>query len=733
MSTKPIDLVLEKLPSVQKRGDGWVAKCPGHRDRMPSLRIDVGDGGKVLVHCHAGCTPAQVVAGMGLTLGDLMPDEPLAFNPSRAGHVGASRSALRVVGNTALKASPEVQPYAEEEPVSELAPKANPQAWPVVKRYPYVDADGVLLFEVLRKEAPDGSGKVFTQEQPDGTRGLKGIAARPLYRLPAVLTAVQHGTPVLLVEGEKDVETAEALGWVATTNIGGASGWKPEYVTALTNADVVLVPDNDDAGRKWARVVAESLVGFAKRVRIVALPRVPAKGDLTDWVALGGTDAGLGGLIVKTPAWGAGDPIPEPERPSRFRVYRADELVALPPASWLVDDMLPTDALAALVGPSGKGKTFLTVGLACSVATGSPWLGHDVGLSGPVLYIAAEGTAGLRQRVVAWVAAHHADHALPLYFICETVNFLEDGDVAEVMRAMACLPAPPRLVVVDTLHRAMPGGDENSAKDVGVVVTHADRLRREAGCTVLMVHHSKKDADVERGSTALRGACDTLLMLRDDEGVRALHCDKQKDAQDFPPLTLAFSPSRDSLVVDVAAAGSDVERVADPMLLKPNERIALKALEDAAVGAGLTSTEWEKCAGIASRSFYRVKAALVRADLVIEGGRGGRFLLSAAGKHALSYCQVTAKVTANSLPNAGSNSLKTPRGDHPPLKGGVNPPPSGGASGSRFGSTGTNTNRSFPTRAVRPPRGGHVGRDAAAGPPEWVIEQREFSCDEVPS
>ena len=733
MPTRPIDVVLHKLPSAQRRGSGWVAKCPGHRDRMPSLKVDVDASGKVLLYCHAGCDTPKVVTAMGLRLSDLMPEDGPAFDPFKAGHVPAGgRPSLRVVGNTALKASSEVAAYFEEDPAGVVAQKANPQAWPVVKRYPYVDADGVLLFEVLRKEAPDGSGKVFTQEQPDGTRGLKGIDARPLYRLPAVLTAVEHGTPILLVEGEKDVETAETLGWVATTNVGGASGWKPEHVHALVNADVVLLPDNDEPGRKWAQTVADSLVGFAKRIRIVALPRVERKGDLTDWVAMGGTSTGLSGLVLKAKDWRAGDPIPEQERPSKFRVYRADELVALPPASWLVDGMLPTDALAALVGPSGKGKTFLTIGLACAVATGSEWMGQPVEQAGPVLYIAAEGTAGLRQRVQAWVAHHGAPPDLPLYFICETVNFLEDGDVAEVMRAMAALPQPPRLIIVDTLHRAMPGGDENSAKDVGLVVTHADELRRESGATVLIVHHSKKDADVERGSTALRGACDTLLMLRDDEGTKSLHCDKQKDAQDFTPITLDLVATHGSCVVEVVKAGEETERIADPMQLKPNERIALKALEDAAVGAGLTSTEWEKVSSIASRSFYRVKAALVRAELVTEGGRGGRFQVSAAGRAALSYCQSTANVTAKLLPKDGEKTTK-PGGYRAPLKGGSNIPSPVVGSGSGSGSNVGEFRRGPQTRAVRPTSGGRSGRDAAADPPEWVTEWRDFDAAEIPA
>lgn len=724
MSTSPIDRVLSKLPSAQRRGDGWVAKCPGHRDRMPSLKVDVGEDGRALLHCHAGCDLSRIVDAMGLAARDLMPDAAPTFDPMRAGH----RPALTVMKPT---------PKREES----TTPASNPQAWPVTKTYPYTDADGVLLFEVLRKEAPDGSGKVFTQRQPDGTWGLKGLTARPLYRLPAVVTAVQDGQPILLVEGEKDVETAESLGWVATTNVGGASGWKPEHVAALENADVVLLPDNDEPGRKWAQTVADSIVGTAKRVRIVALPRVDAKGDLTDWVALGGTSEQLAGLIIKAPAWRPGDPIPTQAAPSRFRVYRADELVALPPASWLVDGLLPTDALAALVGPSGKGKTFLTIDLACAVATGTAWLNHEVGPSGPVLYIAAEGTAGLRQRVQAWVTEHHAPADLPLYFICETVNFMERGDVDHVLRAMAAMPAPPRLVIVDTLHRAMPGGDENSAKDVGIVITHADVLRRESSGTVLIVHHTKKDADIERGSTALRAACDTLLLLRDEETVRTLAVDKQKDAAQAEPIPLRFYEAHGSLLVKAATmSAAAMERAADPLALTNNERMALAALLDAGGSDGLSVTEWVDASQVVKRSLHYAKAALERAGLVAKtGGRGAPYKITAEGRNALHFAMDKGSEVQRSAMQVQENRDKpfalraknSLEGDTP-LKGGVPPLNRGSAS----------ANIVAPAPRTRPPFGrgrptdAPSGRDRAAGPdgpPPRVTEWREFEAWEIPA
>jgi putative DNA primase/helicase len=706
MPSAPVERVLSKLPTAKSvAGGGWVAKCPGHRDRAPSLKIDEGSDGRALLRCHAGCTTEQIVSGMLLTMRDLMPDTPTdapAFSPARAGH-------LRVVGNTALKAE-----TAE--------PHEDRRSWPETARYDYTDADGVLLFSVIRKQAPDGQGKSFTQMQPDGTYGLKGIPERPLFRLPAVLRAVRERAVVLLVEGEKDVLTAESLGWVATTNCGGANAWREEYTTWLGDADVVLIPDNDKAGRQWAETVARNIQPAVKRLRIIALPRVPEKGDLTDWVATGGTSDALGGMILQAKAWNIGDPIPEPPAASKFTVYRADELTQLPATSWLVEDVLPADALAALVGPSGKGKTFLTLDLSCSIATGRPWLGHTGGPVVPVLYIAAEGTAGLRARIAAWIAEYGTlHHAMPLYFICETVNLLTEEDVDHVVRAMVALPAPPKLVVVDTLHRAMPGGDENSAKDVGLVITHADRIRRFAGCTVLIVHHSKKDADIERGSTALRAACDTLLMLRDEEGTRTLTCEKQKDAADFAPHALSFTPAHGSVLVGLSTGtDSSIERTTDPEQLSTNERLALAALADAGLSTGLTATEWKQASGVADRSFYRVRAGLVRAGLVSDASqRGQKYSVTSTGIAAL---RLTATVTANfghnSVAVSGSNFLTGTVGGTP-LKGGF--PLNYGESNRRetwqHGS-GSNGGRSRGLRRL-------------PSPPAHVLESRDFDPDEA--
>ena len=128
----------------------------------------------------------------------------------------------------------------------------------IIATYDYVDADGRLLFQVCRV---GGDRKSFRQRRPNGRGGwtwnLDGVAP-VLYRLPE-LVQVDRSRPVYVVEGEKDVDNLLAIGVVATTNPGGAGKWRSEYSAVLADRCVVIIPDNDDAGRRHAEAVARSL------------------------------------------------------------------------------------------------------------------------------------------------------------------------------------------------------------------------------------------------------------------------------------------------------------------------------------------------------------------------------------------------------------------------------------------------------------------------------------------
>jgi predicted P-loop ATPase len=156
-----------------------------------------------------------------------------------------------------------------------------------------------MLYQVVRKHP-----KAFLQRKPDGAGGwdwtTKGVR-RVLYHLPDIVNADR----VYVVEGEKSADKLSELGVVATTNAGGAGKWKSVYSKQLEDKDVVIIPDEDDAGRDHASKVAASLQGSARRVRVVHLPVVASKSDPYDWVQAGGTLDELEELVEQTDEQGA--------------------------------------------------------------------------------------------------------------------------------------------------------------------------------------------------------------------------------------------------------------------------------------------------------------------------------------------------------------------------------------------------------------------------------------------
>jgi putative DNA primase/helicase len=169
--------------------------------------------------------------------------------------------------------------------------------------YRYFDQDGTFLYEVVRRKNPRG----FYQRRPkpnDKGKWLYSLdgARRVLYRLPELLKADPTAL-VFVVEGEKDVETLHALGLVATCNPEGALKWRPEFAEHLRDRIVIILPDNDDVGRKHALLVARSLVGIAREIKVVTLPDLPEKGDVSDWMNAGGTAEQLLQIVQSTPQW----------------------------------------------------------------------------------------------------------------------------------------------------------------------------------------------------------------------------------------------------------------------------------------------------------------------------------------------------------------------------------------------------------------------------------------------
>jgi putative DNA primase/helicase len=223
--------IAHALRGGRKSGANWVACCPAHRDRNPSLALHDSVEGQVLVHCHAGCTQAAVIAALK-ELG-LWPE-----NTKRA----RSR---------------------------------------IVTEYSYTDEHNRLLYQVVRTE-PKG----FFQRYPDGLGGWVNRKHRRqvLYRLQDVIRA----PIVFIVEGEKDVETLRSQGFIATTIAGGAKAeWLAAYTDILRGREVILVPDNDEPGWALMRRIAKALLGKVARLTCFDDHHRAGAKDITEWFELG--------------------------------------------------------------------------------------------------------------------------------------------------------------------------------------------------------------------------------------------------------------------------------------------------------------------------------------------------------------------------------------------------------------------------------------------------------------
>jgi putative DNA primase/helicase len=181
------------------------------------------------------------------------------------------------------------------------APKRNGKSrrggGAIVKAYDYRDETGTLLFQVCRLDP-----KTFRQRRLDRKGGwtwsVKGVRLVP-FRLPELLAS--SDTLVFIPEGEKDCDRLAELGLIATCNPGGAGKWRSSFSAFFRGRDVVVLPDNDDAGRKHARAVAANLVSVAARVGILDLPGLPSKGDVSDWLDAGETREELERLAREVP------------------------------------------------------------------------------------------------------------------------------------------------------------------------------------------------------------------------------------------------------------------------------------------------------------------------------------------------------------------------------------------------------------------------------------------------
>jgi hypothetical protein len=453
----------EALGGSRREGRGWRCRCPAHDDHDPSLSIETRAGRTVFV-CRAGCDQETVLAA--LRQRDLWPES------------GDRRD--------------------ETSPRRRSGSKGR-----IVATYDYRDPEGELRYQVTRLEPKD-----FRQRRPDGKGGwiwkMAGVEPLP-YRLPELL-----GDPVAMVfvaEGEKDCDNLYGLGIVATCNHGGAGKWRDEISAWLQGRQICILPDNDASGRDHAKDVARKLHGIAAEIRILELAGLGPKGDVSDWIAAGGTADELERLA----AGAARDGGPEP----RFRLVRFRDIRLGTSSYWLIKDIIPREGLVVVWGSPICGKTFFVYDLVMHVALGREYRGKRVE-QGTVVYVAAEGELGIKARVEAFRKKRMNGEDPPFYLLTTRLDLVAEIDELIVDIRAQLLPADRcSAIVLDTLNRTI-HGSESRDEDMGAYRAAADRLREEFHCAAIIIHHCGVNGDRPRGHTSLTGAADAQIATKRD-------------------------------------------------------------------------------------------------------------------------------------------------------------------------------------------------------------------------
>lgn len=414
-------------------------------------------------------------------------------------------------------------------PALRSAESSRPERRQIDATFDYVDETGKLLYEVVRW-APKG----FAQRRPDGDGGfvwnLNGTRRVP-YRLPQVRKAVEAGGTVYVAEGEKCVAALESIGLTATCNPGGAGKWRQECANSLAGASqVIVLPDDDELGRAHADEVARSLADMVDEVKVVELYRAgESKRDVADFIAADPESARrrIEELSNKAAVDEGHRPHPDALDLESWAEFR-DSTGAEP--EFLVRSVIPTSSLLFLSSPPKKGKTWLGLLLALSVASGRPFLGFEIPRRRLVLYVALEGDrAAIRTRIGCLARGLGIDpdgeDLTDWLHILYKPRGLNLGDLAwtsRIERAVEELDIG--LVLVDVLRRAA-RYRENDAAEFGSLMDGLAGLR--SGDRVLaLLHHFGKLTELQQdrspgermaGSGAMQGELDVGLYITGSE------------------------------------------------------------------------------------------------------------------------------------------------------------------------------------------------------------------------
>lgn len=315
----------------------------------------------------------------------------------------------------------------------------------------------------------------------------------------------------------------------------------------------------------------------------------------------------------------------ETHAPPSFPIVRADEISGIHEAADFVEGLLTEGGASVVYGASNVGKSFWILDLAAHVAAGNSWR-YDVEVDqGAVVYVALEGCAGIRNRMEAMKANGRLPDGAPLFLCFSPVSLLEKGHagmLAESVKQAASLSnLPCKLVVIDTMARAMAGGNENAGEDMGAAVASIDAVRAATGAHVAVVHHTgKNEAMGARGHSSLRAAVDTEIEVfrPENEKISTVRVTKQRDLEPRDPMPFQLQQvtlgtnRRGKAITSCVVKHEDEMMASAPKTAGRKSRYSADAMLDYLPADSVT--DWQKRAtaecGVSRAKFYDLKGDL---------------------------------------------------------------------------------------------------------------------------
>ena len=559
----------------RKAGAGWCCKCPAHDDRTPSLSIHAGDDGRALVNCHAGCTVDAVCGAIGLRPADLFTPDPSRRN----GH--APKARRRGDGDETTR-----KPARGGDSVTVASDATGGRTFPTARdavaelerqrgggprsaTWTYHNAAGDPVGLVVRWNTPTGKDVRPVSRKADGSGWCIGgmPTPRPLYALPDLL-ATPAGSRVFIVEGEKAADAARAVGLVATTSPHGSKSAGKADWSPVAGRDVVILPDHDDAGERYADDVARlATAAGAKSVRIVRLVELwagmPEGGDMADLVEHRGGDvdpirAEVEALTDKTTAT---TPKPAPIDGAPVIVRLAD--VKPEPVAWLWPGRIALGKLTLIAGDPGLGKSFLTLDMASRVSTGAGWPDRrceSFAPGGVVLLSAEDGVADtIRPRLDA--AGADVARIVALEAIRSVGdNGRESARTFDLSRDLLALESAIRsvedcrLVVIDPVTAYLGGVDSHKNAEIRGLLAPLGAIAERHRVAMVAVTHLNKSG----GGPAIYRAMGSLAFAAAARAAWAVSKDKDDPRRRLLlPIKNNIAPDTGGLAYRIEPLGVD--------------------------------------------------------------------------------------------------------------------------------------------------------------------------------